>query len=170
VSAQAFYNRVYTVFTVVNMPKNITLAISDDIANEMETMPEVNWSSVARTCITQYIELRKKPDIAPLLEKLQKQKGEEYVNGRKKADSIAEDLGYAGLNVLMKKYRKEDNETEEWRLMGQDPSRPWEVPPSPEDIMESLLIEKKLIDADANDAFIRGLTDRLFEIEKMLPR
>lgn len=149
------------------MTKNITLSLSDDVASEMETMPEVNWSSVARTCIMQYIEMRKKPDIFPLIEKLKAQKGEEYVNGRKKADDIAEALGYAGLNVMMKKYTNKVEATAEEEMMG-PPRPPWESPLTPTDIMEQLLIEKELIESDVSEAFLRGLRDRLLEIEKML--
>jgi len=150
------------------MTKNITLSLSDDLATQMEAMPEVNWSSVARTCIIQYVEVRKNPDISSLLEKLQKQKGEEYVNGRKEADSIAGNLGYAELNLLMKKYRKKIDDVNEQEMTGGPP--PWETLPSPEDIITDLLTEKKLLANEASDAFLRGLRDRIEEIERALSK
>lgn len=148
------------------MPKNITLSLPDEMASEMEAMPEINWSAVAKTCIRQYIELRKHPDASSLLEKLQQQKGQEYVNGRKKADDIAKDLGYKGFNVLTRKYGKELAELNEREMRG--PETPWETLPTAEDILQTLLVEKKLIDNDASDAFLTGLKERLSEIEKAL--
>jgi hypothetical protein len=149
------------------MPKNITLSISDDVASQMEAMPEINWSSVAKTCIKQYIEMRKNPDISSLLEKLQKQKGEDYVNGRKKAEDIANDLGYCGLNLLMKKYWKKMDELTEEEMTNPEPE-PWETRLTAEDVIQTLLVEKKLIDNDVSTEFLRGLGERLQEIEKAL--
>ena len=151
------------------MPKNITLSVSDEVANQMDTMPEVNWSAVARTCIMQYIEVRKNPDISSLLEKLQKQKGEEYMSGRRKADDIANDLGYSGLNLLMKKYSKKMDEVTEQEITGAE-LLPWETLPSPEGIIQALLSENKLINNDVSDAFLKGLKERLLEIEKALSK
>jgi len=168
VSTQGFYTCVYTALTGIDMTKNITLSVSDDVASQMEAMPEVNWSSVARTCIMQYIEVRKNPDISSLLEKLQKQKGEEYVNGRRKADDIVNDLGYSRLNLLMKKYNKKMDEITEQEIRG--PEAPWERLSSSEDIIQTLLVESKLINDDVSDAFLRGLKERLLEIEKALSK
>lgn len=41
------------------MPKNLTIAISDELAKEMETMPEINWSEVCRQAISNYIDEKK---------------------------------------------------------------------------------------------------------------
>lgn len=150
------------------MAKNVTLSISDELASQMDALPEINWSAVAKTCIKQYIEVRKNPDISALLEKLQIQKGEEYVDGRRKADSIANDLGYSALNLLMKKYHKKFDEVQEVDMTGGPP--PWETLPSPEDIVADLLTEKKLLKNDTTDAFLKGLRDRLLEMEKILSK
>jgi hypothetical protein len=41
---------------------NVTIAVTDELKKEMEKMPEVNWSGVARKAIAQRIELLKKLD------------------------------------------------------------------------------------------------------------
>ncbi|HVP17250.1 MAG TPA: hypothetical protein VMT42_07775 [candidate division Zixibacteria bacterium] len=149
------------------MAKNITLALPDVLANQMEKMPEVNWSAVAKTCIQQYIELRKNPDMSSLLEKLVKQKGEEYVNGRKKADELANELGYKGLNVLLRKYWKKREPVEAEEATG-GPAEPWVTLPSQEDTLQEVLSENNLVKTEASDEFLKGLRERLSEIEKAL--
>ncbi len=37
------------------MTKNITVGVSDELAEQMVLFPEVNWSAVTRDCIMQYI-------------------------------------------------------------------------------------------------------------------
>jgi hypothetical protein len=41
---------------------NVTVSVTDDLKREMEKLPEVNWSGVARKAIAQRIELLKKLD------------------------------------------------------------------------------------------------------------
>ena len=150
------------------MAKNITLSIPEDVANQMDSMPEVNWSSVARTSITQYIELRKNPDMSALMEKLQKQKGEEYVAGRKKAEEIADKFGYRVLDVVLKKYWKDIEGIEEMEMRGIE-LEPWQVEPTREDALQKILIERNLVEKDVSAEFVKGLRDRLVEIERALP-
>ena len=152
------------------MPRNITLSISDDVAVQMEAMPEVNWSSVARTSIVQYIELRKNPDLSALIEKLQRQKGEEYVKGRVKADEIADNLGYPEVDILTKKYWKEMEEVIEKDYTGYEP-QPWDTAPTtPETIIQKLLIERKLVESDVSTEFARGFRERLIQIEEAIQK
>ena len=40
------------------MTKNITVGVSDELAEQMVLFPEVNWSAVTRDCIMQYIKNR----------------------------------------------------------------------------------------------------------------
>lgn len=149
------------------MTKNITLSMPDELAKEMEKMSEVNWSAVARKCIGKYVARRKNPDISTLLKKLQNQKGEEYVTGRRKAEEIAEVLGYHGLNLLLKRYNEEVRDAQMRSYQG--PIEPWEYIPSSSEIIEKLLIKKGLI-KDVSDEFLRGLKDRLLEIENVLSK
>lgn len=150
------------------MTKNITLAIPDDIAIEMEAMPEVNWSSVARTSIIQYIEMRKNPDISALIEKLQTQKSQEYVLGRKKAEEILDKNGYRMLNVILRKYWKATESIEEMDITGYDPD-PWIVVPTREDELQKILAGMNLIENDLSMEFLKGLRERLLEINSALP-
>ena len=150
------------------MPKNITLSISDDVAIQMESMPEINWSAVAKNSIRQYIEVRKNPDISEMLEKLRKQQGEEYVNGRKRADEIAGTCGYRVLDSIVKKYiRKVQDQDEREFTRGIEP---WESVPTSEEIIQALLFDKKLIDDDVSTEYLKGLRDRLIEIENALTK
>jgi len=149
------------------MTKNITLSIPDRIGKEMEKMPEINWSAVARKCIEQYIERRKNPDVSSLLEKLQRQQGEEYVKGRRKAEEIADRLGYSELNLLMRKYQEEVDDTNVRAMQG--PEEPWDHLPSRNDIMQNLLVGKGII-KEASDEFLRGIRERLREIEDSMSK
>lgn len=134
----------------------------------MEAMPEVNWSSVARTSIMQYIEMRKNPDISGLIEKLQTQKSQEYVLGRKKAEEILDKNGYRMLNVILRKYEKAIEDIEEMDITGYDPN-PWVVVPTREDKLQEVLAEMKLIENDLSFEFLKGLKERLLEINHALP-
>ncbi len=151
------------------MTRNITLGLPDDVGNQMDAYPEVSWSNVAKTGIIQYLELRKNPDMSPLLDKLQKQKGEEYVEGRKKAEEIAEKSGYRMLDILMKKYWKACSSIDAMEMTGYTPD-PWESIPTPEAEFQRLLIELKVIETDVSTEFAKGMRDRLVEIEKALPK
>lgn len=147
------------------MPKNITLSVSEEIGNEMEKMPEVNWSAVARACIQQYIEMRRNPDISVLLSELKRQRGEEYLEGRRKAEEIAKILGYRRLNLLLKKYGQKILEVEEMESAGGP--QYGEYLPSPNEFIEQLLIEHGLI-KEASDEFLKGMRERLLEIKEIL--
>lgn len=53
------------------MPKNITIYIPDSLVREMDELPEVNWSEVARNAIELYVKERKQGQI--LIEELEAQ-------------------------------------------------------------------------------------------------
>jgi len=60
------------------LPKNVTISISDDLAEKMDAMPEINWSEVCRQCISKYIEEREPEEKGELLKGL-----EEYLKTHK---------------------------------------------------------------------------------------
>lgn len=43
------------------MGKNLTISISDEVAQKMESFKEINWSEICRAAITSYIEARARP-------------------------------------------------------------------------------------------------------------
>jgi hypothetical protein len=147
--------------------KNITLSIPEDVASEMDSMPEVNWSSVARTSIVHYIEMRKNPDITGLIEKLRAQKSQEYMLGRKKAEEILDQQGYRILNVILRKYWKAIEGIEEMDTVGYEPE-PWVVMPTREDELQKILAEMGLVEKDLSMDFLRGLKERILEIDNSL--
>lgn len=143
------------------MTKNITLSISDRLGKKMNEMPEVNWSAVARGCIERYVENRRNPDISPLLEKLQKQKSEEYVKGRRDAETSIDEKGYAEFNIIMNEYNTKVIEAEE---MGPDE---FGYQPSNSGIMRNVLIRRKILEKEVSDEYLRGLRERLEEIDRL---
>ncbi len=129
----------------------------------------MSWSNVAKTGIVQYLELRKNPDMTALIQKLQKQKGEEYMAGRKKAEEIADKFGYRVLDIVLKKYMKAVEDIGEMEMTG-GPQAPWELMPTREDALQKIMTEKNLVDSDVSTEFMKGLRDRLIEIESALPK
>ena len=150
------------------MTKNITLSIPDEIANQMDSMPEVNWSSVARTSITQYIEMRKNPDITALIEKLQAQKSQEFISGRRKVEEILDKNGYRMLDTIMRKYWKAIEGIVEMEETGYDPP-PWESIPTREAELQKILVELNQIENNVSMEYLKGLKERLLEVYHALP-
>ena len=85
------------------MAKNLTLSIPDDLSNEMEKLPEINWSQIARNAISEYITLRTKSALpADLLDRLRKERGDEYVRGKQFAvERILPGTTYVNLDALL---------------------------------------------------------------------
>jgi hypothetical protein len=79
------------------MPKNITLAVPDELAMLMEDFKEVNWSAVARDAIEAYVRRRSQPNVAPLLERLAKEREGIYAEGWVKAEEVVKDMSYRDL-------------------------------------------------------------------------
>lgn len=44
---------------VKTVTKNLTISLPDELAKEMDKLPEVNWSELCRQCIHEYIQRRK---------------------------------------------------------------------------------------------------------------
>ena len=136
----------------------------DDVAADMETMPEINWSAVAKASIKTYIQARKKPDITELLEKLLQQKSEEYVEGRKKADDIALKSGYRVIDIILRKYYAISDEAAEKAETGYPP---WEIPDLYYEF-EKVLLNLKVIDSESSEEYLKGIKERLDEIKQIL--
>jgi hypothetical protein len=150
------------------MAKNLTLSIPDELAEKIAGFPEVNWSAVARRCIEQYVEARLMPDMSKLLEKLQEERGQEYVRGRKFAATIAEELGYRSLNEVVREYWKEREKQEEFEESGGPP--PGENYETPNESMEKVLSKKYSDVEGASEAFLQGVREALIEIGRLLEK
>lgn len=67
---------------MIALPRNVTISITDELANEMKDYPEVNWSELCRQAIKNYIQDRK----GLLTVRAQRRKEMvEYVAGRRLA-------------------------------------------------------------------------------------
>jgi len=64
------------------MGKNLTIYLPDDVAKKIEDFPEVNWSEICRKAIVDYVETRSEIDLAPILEKLKKERSEDFRQGQ----------------------------------------------------------------------------------------
>lgn len=65
-----------------SMGKNVTIYLPDEVAENMEKFPEVNWSEICRQAILDYIETRSRTEIAPILERLKKERNDDYKQGQ----------------------------------------------------------------------------------------
>ncbi len=63
------------------MPKNVTIYLSNEIAEKMEKYPEVNWSEICRKAVVEYIDTRSQINITAILEKLKNESNEAYKQG-----------------------------------------------------------------------------------------
>lgn len=63
------------------MTKNITVGISDELSKRMDELKDVNWSSVTRECIEQYLRQRTAGNLEPIIAKVKQKRGEEFKNG-----------------------------------------------------------------------------------------
>ena len=64
------------------MGKNVTIYLPDEVAEKMEKFPEVNWSEICRQAILDYVETRSRTEIAPILERLKKERNADYRQGQ----------------------------------------------------------------------------------------
>ena len=71
----------------VDLPKNLTISISDELAKEMDTMPEINWSEVCRQAISKYIDEKKFKEKGELITGL-----EEYLKAKLSTPEAVETL------------------------------------------------------------------------------
>lgn len=65
-----------------NTPKNVTIYLPDEIAEKMEKFPEVNWSEICRNAVADYTQTRSQMDLAPILERLKKERNEDHKKGQ----------------------------------------------------------------------------------------
>ncbi len=86
------------------MAKNVTIAIPNELNKKMDQLEEVNWSAVARKAIEEYLETRTHPELESIIQRLTKEKKEEYVKGVKTATSIATTASYLDLNQVFEHY------------------------------------------------------------------
>lgn len=150
--------------------KTITISITDEeLINQIDVMQDVNWSAVTKACIKHYVERRLQPDISAILDKLEQEKGQEYINGRLKADEIVVALGYAKFNILMKRYEEKVASAIDLEANG-PPPEPWEYRPDSYDLIRDILVSKKLIDDDVSLEYLKGLLDRLNTLNEELTK
>lgn len=63
------------------MGKNVTVYLPDEVAQKMETLPEVNWSEICRKAITDYIEARTETDLTSVISRLKNERKTDYTKG-----------------------------------------------------------------------------------------
>ena len=147
------------------MGKNVTIAIPDELEKWMTSFPEVNWSQVARTCIYKYVAQRLNPDVSELLEKIESEKGAQYKEGRRFAETLLGKMGYTEFNIILKKYR--DGIHDEHIKSMEGPFEPYEKIYSSDEVMEKLLREKGLVSEESSE-YIKGMRERLLELDNAL--
>ena len=64
------------------MGKNLTIYLPDDVAKKTEKFPEVNWSEICRKAVADYVETRSEIELAPILERLKKDRSEDFKQGQ----------------------------------------------------------------------------------------
>jgi len=156
------------------MAKNITLSIPDDLATEMETLTEINWSAVAKKAIQTYIEIRKNPDIEPLLKKLRQEQNEEYIQGRQRADKLVALYGYKWLDLLLQPYFQAVQDVEYLEDVDCSPETPDPIEEFKHSYYENKTISSKTktddeyAGAQLSNEHLKGLRERLVEIYETL--
>ncbi len=163
---------------MARLAKNITLSMPADISEQMEKFMEVNWSAVARQAIEIYLKVRSQPEVAPIINRLVKEKGEEYANGAQKALKLAKSLPYKELDLLFKDYQKQvddatDTEVQEQLDLGAEPSELAGMSISDKEqyqIFEKVLRQRGHLNMneECSTEFIHGLHDTLREILQKL--
>ena len=86
---------------------NMTLSIPEDLFEEMNKIPEVKWSEVARDAISKYIQIRKTPDLGPVIEKLSASKNQQYQLGYDFAKTIAQSHSYDDIEKFFSNYDRD---------------------------------------------------------------
>jgi hypothetical protein len=153
----------------VRVAKNITISIPDELAEKISQFPEVNWSSVARTSIENYIETRHKPDLTELLSRLREEKGQEYARGRDFGISLAEKLGYKNLSGLVREYYKEREDWDEIRYQGLI-GAPGEKYNTENDTIQKIFVDQTPELVGSSEAFLEGFREIILEIYSLIPK
>jgi hypothetical protein len=142
------------------MPKNITIAIPDELAEKVNQYPEVNWSQVARNCIETYIRRRQSPDTTELMDQLDSEKTEEYRKGREYASTYAKKLGYRKLSSLVRLYyqeRKQMDDLDERGVTHVDEE---------DDTTVKVFGESDPVVAEGSHAFLESFREMMIHIEE----
>jgi len=94
---------------VIVPAKNLTVYIPQDIANEMDRFPEVNWSKIAQEAIQTYIRNRLDTSLPfEAIKRLKKEKGEEFANGKRYAiEEIIPNTSYDELDSFFRSINDE---------------------------------------------------------------
>lgn len=82
------------------MPKNINVAVSDELSARMEQMKDVNWSAVTRECIEQYIKQRTSGGLEVAISRIKAMRGGEFKEGYEFVIKNGESLGLAALEEI----------------------------------------------------------------------
>jgi len=77
------------------MPKNVTIYIPDEIAEQMLQYPEVNWSEVSRKAITEYMNIRNLDNFMQTAKRLEAEGNEEYNKGKLFFEEVAKQMTLA---------------------------------------------------------------------------
>ena len=64
------------------MGKNVTVYLPDEVAQKMDTLPEVNWSEICRNAITDYIQTRTQTDLTSIITRLRSEGKTDYTKGK----------------------------------------------------------------------------------------
>ncbi len=76
-----YFNTYYTEFCEINMTKNITVGIPDELSKRMDELTEVNWSAVTRDCIEQYIKQRTAENLEKIIAKVKQKRSNDFKKG-----------------------------------------------------------------------------------------
>jgi len=111
----------------IRIPKNVTIYLSDEIAQKMEKYPEVNWSEICRKAVIEYIDTRSQIDIASILEKLKAESNEAYKQGQILFYEIAPKLSLKEFDIWYPRVSVTILEGRDGDLFGDSPSLSPEV-------------------------------------------
>lgn len=134
------------------MGKNISIYISDELAEKMENLAEVNWSEVARKGIEDYVEARTHVNIAPILLRLKREKTELYNRGYEYGMDIAKEIEFLRLE----------------RFATSDLRGYWRGEDYVVDSATATYLALEKVDVhppfQTNDTFLQGVKDALLEV------
>jgi hypothetical protein len=149
--------------------KNITIYLPEDVAEKMETFSEVNWSEICRRAVLDYIQTRSQIDLAPIIERLKKERNTDYKQGQITIyKEIIPKLSWKTLEQLRPRIDK--------KLMTQQPKTFMEEPLSPlaaertatnyiRNWIQQYAKQNKIqISETITDTFCEGAIDALIEV------
>ena len=102
------------------MAKNRTLSLPEELSERMENLSEVNWSEVARNAFEEYLNIRKDPEISGIIERLSKEKNDQYAKGFAAASKIAKKLSFEKFIDIFSVY--DERIAEHYEILNPPPS------------------------------------------------